>query len=108
MKTITKIDTAKFKISTVGIENSELTLDFARIIDQFQLEGNYYLIHWQARPKGYREWGIYDSRTDTYTSTEEIQISYGGWSTLQLDDKTATTIPSAVIYFKGSLTFEGV
>ena len=103
MKIITKIDTAKFKISTPDIEKSELTLDFARIIDQFKLEGDYYLIHWQARPKGYRQWGIYSSSTDTYTSTEEILISYGGCSTLQLDDKTATTVPSAVIYFKGSL-----
>lgn len=103
MKTIKKIDTAKFEISTEGVENSKLTLDFARIIDEFKLKGDYYLIHWQARPKGFREWGIYSSKTDTYTSTEEIQISYGGWSTLQLNDKTAQSIPSAVIYFKGSL-----
>ena len=101
MKTITKIDTAKFKVIETEKPEAELMLDFAKVIDEFELDGDFYLIHWQARPKGFREWGIYSSKTDTYTSTEHIPTCYGGCSTLQLDDKTATTIPSAVLLFKG-------
>lgn len=104
MKTITKLDTAKFKIVETET-NTELMLDFAKIIAQFELQGDFYLIHWQARPKGYREWGVYSSKTDTYTSTEHIPTSYGGCSTLQLDDKTASTIPSAVLLFKGHINY---
>lgn len=55
MKTITKLDTAKFKVIETEQPEAELMLDFAKIIDEFKLEGNYYLMHWQARPKGYRE-----------------------------------------------------
>lgn len=101
MKTITRIKPATFKISTPGVENSELTLDFAKIIDEFNLTGKYDIVHWQARPKGYREWGIYTSHDDSYRSSVHVPTGYGSMSFLQLDDKTATTIPSAVIVFKG-------
>lgn len=103
MKTISKVAPAVFKISTPDVPNSELTLNFDRVIEEFKLSGNFYLIHWQARPKGFREWGIYSSLDDSYISTDKIPTSFGGWSTLQLNDATATTVPSAVIYFKGSI-----
>ena len=103
MKTITKIDKGLFKVIETEKPEAELMLDFAKVIDEFELNGDFYLIHWQARPKGFRQWGIYNSKTDTYTSTEVIPTCYGSWSTLQLNDKTATTIPSAVILFKGYL-----
>lgn len=97
-KQITKIQKAKFKIVTPGITNSELELDFQPIIDQFQLEGDFFLIHWQARPKGHREWGIYSSTEDSYRSTSELAINLTSAKSLQLDDTTAKTIPSAVLY----------
>ena len=52
MKTITKIDTAKFKVIETEKPEAELMLDFAKVIDEFELDGDFYLIHWQARPKG--------------------------------------------------------
>ena len=55
MKTITKVSTAKFKITTEQVANSELLLDFNPVIEEFELKGNFYLIHWQARPKGHRQ-----------------------------------------------------
>ncbi len=98
MKLIHKIATAKFKVSTPGVNGSELELDFNPIIDQFKLEGNFTLIHWQARPKGHREWGIYSSKDDSYRSVAELTINYVTVRSLQLDDATAKTIPSAVLY----------
>ena len=102
MKTVHKISRAKFKISTPNVRNSELLLDFNPVIDEFKLVGNFYLIHWQARPKGHREWGIYDSRHDTYTSSVELTPGYGKHELKMLDDP-ADTIPSAVVVFYGHL-----
>lgn len=97
MKTITKLAQAKFKIITDNVPNSELVLDFNPIIQQFLLTGNYLLIHWQARPKGHRQWGVYFSETDTYTSLSAIDFNHVLGKTLQLDDKSALTVPTAVI-----------
>ncbi len=98
MKQITKIQKAKFKIATPGMTNSELELDFQPLIEEFKLEGDFILIHWQARPKGHRQWGIYSSRDDSYRSTSELAINWASVKSLQLDDVTAKTIPSAVLY----------
>lgn len=106
MKLITKLERAKFKIATVAqqlIPNSELELDFNPLISEFKLTGDYYLLHWQARPKGYREWGIYRAVDDSYHSLPKIPTCYGGWSTLQLDDGEAMTLPSAVLLIRGNL-----
>lgn len=92
------IATAKFKLSTPGVNGSDLELNFNPIIDQFKLKGNFTLIHWQARPKGHREWGIYSSKDDSYRSVAELTINYATVRSLQLDDATAKTIPSAVLY----------
>ena len=97
-KQITKIQKCKFKVATPGVTGSELDLDFQPVIDQFGLEGDFILIHWQARPKGHREWGIYSSRDDSYRSTSELAINLATVKSLQLDDATAKTIPSAVLY----------
>jgi hypothetical protein len=103
MKLITKLAPRKFELATEFVAKSQLQLDFNPIINQFALTGNYYLIHWQARPKGYREWGIYRAVDDSYHSLPEIPTAYGGWSSLQLDDATTDTLPSAVVLFRGSL-----
>lgn len=103
MKLITKLERAKFALSTEFIPNSDIQLDFNPLINQFELTGDYYLIHWQARPKGYREWGIYRAVDDSYHSLPKIPVVYGGWSSLELDDATAATLPSAVVLFRGSL-----
>jgi len=104
-KIIEKVAYAKFKVRTKNIPNSTLSLDFNPIIEEFKLEGNYYLIHWQARPKWYREWGVYHSQDDSYRSlVSTSDLSYGAWQPLQLNDKTANTLPSAVVYFEGALT----
>lgn len=97
MKLIEKLGVAKFKVTTPELPNQALELDFNPIISQFQLEGDFILIHWQARPKGHRQWGIYSSSDDSYRSIGELVIN-ARTESLQLDDATASTIPSAVLY----------
>lgn len=108
MKNIQKLSRAKFKISTLDVPNSELELDFNPIIAQLsdrEKQQKYQLLHWQGRPKGDREWGIYDPKTDTYRCGVYLNhvTAYGGIKLFMLDDKTAITLPSAVVYFVGSL-----
>jgi hypothetical protein len=104
MKSIERIAQGKFKVTTPDVENGELLLDFNPIILKFNLSGRFKLIHWQAKPKGHREFGIYNFESDSYRSLVSLEsIGYGGIQLLQLDDATANTIPSAVICHRGSL-----
>ena len=103
MKIVQQISKAKFKIATINVAGSELLLDFNPVINEFKLVGDFYLIHWQARPKGHRQWGIYRSSDDTYTSRYSLPKAFGSMEYLMLDDATATTVPSAVVLFKGFL-----
>ena len=98
MKNIQKIGEAKFRISTPEVAGSELSLDFSSLIQHFDLKDNFTLIHWQAKPKGHREWGIYTSHDDRYQSVKELKINMANVKSLQLPDATATSIPSAVLY----------
>lgn len=91
-------------IETQNVPNSGLKLDFNPIIDKFKLEGDFYLIHWQARPKGHRMYGIYDHQNNSYRCCENLPPSYGSTRLLQLDDATARSVPSAVICFRGVLS----
>ncbi len=100
MKTITKLARAKFRVVTDNVANSELILDFDPIIKQFNLSGNYLLIHWQAKPRGHRQWGVYFSGTDNYSSLKAIDFNHAVGTTLQLDDAKTETVPSAVIVVK--------
>lgn len=97
MKSVQNVSLAKFKVVTPQVPNSELLLDFSTLINEFKLSGDFLLIHWQARPKGYRQWGIYSSVDDSYRSVDELRINWSKVRSLQLDDKTANTIPSAVL-----------
>ena len=97
MKLIQKIAPAKFKVSTPGVPSSELELDFNPIIDEKKLAGEFCLIHWQGRPKGHREWGIYQSKDDTYQTFIAGKLNTGIVQMFMLDDSTAKTLPSAVL-----------
>lgn len=102
MKQVNKLEVAKFEVLIPDIPDSTLILDFNPLISEFKLEGDFYLIHWQARPKGHREFGVYNSKTDSYTCIAKLpKFGYGGINLLQLDDTQDNKLPSAVIYFKG-------
>lgn len=97
-KQIVKLEQGRFRITTLNIPRSQLFLDFNPIIKFFNLTGDFDLIHWQARPYKYRQWGIYSSRTDSYQSLPEFQMETASFKSLQIPDEQATTLPSAVIY----------
>ncbi len=95
-KIITQLGKARFRLVTVNIPNSQIILDFNPLIHKFQLKGEFSLIHWQARPKKYREWGIYNSVEDRYSSIPDFKIE-GIFTSLQIPDVSAYSLLSAVL-----------
>lgn len=88
-----------FRILTPEADNFQLILDFNPLIEKFKLTGEFKLIHWQAKPKGYREWGIYDSKDDSYKSLEKFDLT-GKFTTLQIPDSEVKSVPSAVLLYR--------
>lgn len=97
---IKKIANAKFQLTWTD-SAEQLVLNFNPIIVSYQLKGNYLLIHWQAKPKGIRTWGIYDSQSSNYYSkpyhqdllipvSESIRL-------LQIPETAFNTVPTAVL-----------
>ena len=79
-----------------------LILDFSPIIFTFDLKGKYLLLHWQARPKGLRKWGFYESITNSYHSPNfchNLDLPTSNSRLLQLQENDYKTVPTAVIYF---------
>jgi hypothetical protein len=102
MLRITKLKgRGKFYLGWDEKPSEPLTLDFNPIIFKFNLKGKYLLIHWQARPKGLRKWGFYDSISDNYYSPEfchNIKLPNSESCLLQLTENDFYTVPTAVIY----------
>ncbi len=109
MKQINKISNRRFQVITgLGRGQTVLDLDFNPIVNALsdrEKSFDYRLIHWQAQPRGDREWGIYNPQDDTYISSvfEDHPTAYGAMKMIMLDDATAATLPSSVIYCCGSL-----
>jgi hypothetical protein len=61
------------------------------------------IVHWQAKPVGYREWGLYDASFDSYTSCPHFEIAPGlNTIALELPDGWGY-VPSAVIYYPNAV-----
>lgn len=58
------------------------------------------MIHFQARPKGLRRWGLYDSHSDTYhsfDSDQDLDIEEWSFNLLSIpDSEFPDTIPTCV------------
>jgi hypothetical protein len=78
----------------------KLVMNFFPIINQFRLNGNFCLLHWQAKPFGERRWGVYDAGVDEYTSLQYCELELKGIPRLlQVDENKVKTVPTAVLYF---------
>ncbi|MEE3716276.1 hypothetical protein V2H45_05910 [Tumidithrix elongata RA019] len=102
IQTITKLAESTFRCSWVGVENSTLKLNFDVLIDHFQLEGKFCLVHWQAKPRNFRKWGVYCHSADAYFSVKFDKLIFEEGMTvkaLQIPDKVTHTIPTAVLIY---------
>ncbi len=97
---------AEFDVYWESVRNSFLHLNFNPIITQYKLKGVYCLLHWQARPKYYRRWGIYYSPHDYYYSFYWNELSVSEkivCKALQIDEAKFKTMPTAVVLLHATL-----
>jgi hypothetical protein len=105
---ISKLSSAAFRCDWQNVENSQLKLNFDVIIREFNLTGNFCLIHWQAKPKFLRRWGCYSSSSDQYYSSDHDNLKFVDSfiiNPLQLDESKFFTVPTAVLYLPNSEVF---
>lgn len=93
--TITPMGKGQFRLRWVEAEGN-LDLDFRPFIERAKKRGCRYLIHWQAKPKGIRRWGIYDIESDAYVVTKSLDV-IGTSHGLQIDENKVKTVPTAVL-----------
>lgn len=103
---ITQTAIAEFNLHWQGVNNSNLHLNFNPIISQYNLTDTFCLLHWQAKPKYYRRWGIYYSPHDYYYSFDWDELSVNEKiiaKALQIDEAKFKTVPTAVILLRSTL-----
>jgi hypothetical protein len=115
VQTIEKLAHATFRCSWEKVKNSTLKLNFDVLIAHYGLTGSFCLLHWQARPKGLRQWGVYCSSTDSYYSVKYNRMAFEAgqqMEALQIDETVEHTVPTAVLHLmntyvqpKGDLIF---
>ncbi|MDF0553868.1 hypothetical protein [Kamptonema sp. UHCC 0994] len=100
---IEKTAPRQFKLLYPHLPEFELNMNFAPLIERFNLRGKFCLLHWQAKPFGLRRWGIYDGEKDSYCSTawQSLEIKAGKIQCLQVDENIIKSVPTAVLYFPG-------
>lgn len=104
MQVITKLNDTSFGILWDEVPTEKLVIDFKDLIEQNKLTGNYCLLHWQAKPKGFRKWGIYESLFKQYHSMQANNLKLITIPRLiEVNENSYKTIPSSVIYFSNSV-----
>ncbi len=113
---ITRIARAQFMVQNPGTpanifpqaETAPLQLNFQPLLDA--AEENFsgspmVMIHFQARPKGLRRWGLYDSESDTYHSFDsdgDVDTESYDWTLLSIpDSENPDVIPTCVFVAYG-------
>ncbi len=57
------------------------------------------IVHWQSKPAPYREWGLYDATSDSYTSTPHFEVAPGlNTHAVELPDGWGY-VPSAIFHY---------
>lgn len=98
---ITKLESGKFKINYQELPDFELVMDFNPLIQRFNLQPPYCLVHWQAKPKEQRRWGVFDGQLDQYFSVNwnKLQFELNKSRPIEIDENSAKTVPTAVLLF---------
>ena len=100
---ITTLDYGRFAVqwNIKGQEQFSLNLNFNPIIANYNLEKKGILLHWQARPKMIRRWGVFDLATGEYVCSKgkDIVIIDSSCRLLDVDERLVASIPTACIYF---------
>lgn len=101
---IVKDDYGCFTVKHEDIDLN-LPLDFRPLINWYSLNGHFCILHYQARPKPGRQYGIYDSYTDQYYSppVSRLQILATKTRLLQIDERSNNTQPTAAMLYPDAI-----
>lgn len=95
------IKTAQKVFSLRWVGNDPLIMNFNPIIQKYDLSGDFVLLHWQAKPKNLRGWGLYDSATDQYYQTNsDLQLPELKIKLVDVNERYVLTVPTAMILFQ--------
>lgn len=83
-------------------QETALILDFKPFIETFTLDEGCCLIHWQAKPKYHRRWGVFDSQKQTYEAFLSLSLE-GSFEAIQLNESEVLTVPTAVLIARSPL-----
>lgn len=91
----------RFSLAYDSMPEFKLRVNFEPIIQYFDLQGDFTLLHWQARPRGLRRWGAFcqNGESTSYHAFEEYTCDVPYHRGIQLDERLVTTVPTAVIWF---------
>lgn len=105
MQLIEKVQPGKFKVWwEEDPEAAPLTVDFS-VFRPWCREGPAVLLHWQARPKGLRRWGLFDCVADQYFGCDWNKLQFPRMVQLvplQLDERLIQSVPTAVLWIPGA------
>lgn len=98
---IRKYDRFKFSLSYQSIPDFILRLNFEPIVDEFNLTGDFTLLHWQAKPKQLRRWGAFCQLKGTtqYHAFDHFIANGLEHRGFQLDETDTLFVPTAVVYY---------
>lgn len=96
-QTIRKISDYRFLLTYKSLRDFRLLMDFRPLWEAVNPTGPCCLVHWQAKPRGQRRWGIFDG--ESYRSFEgySSELPCEG---LQLDEQQVLTVPTAVLCYR--------
>lgn len=100
---IRKYDRFKFSLTYLSIPDFILRLNFEPIIEEFNLEGDFTLLHWQAKPKQLRRWGAFcqSQGVTQYHAFDRFTSQGNQHKGFQLDESETLFVPTAVICYPG-------
>jgi len=88
------------------VPDSTITLDFnpliKEVIAKYGPLKNYCFMHWQAKPKGLRRFGVYDSATQSYLAGSGLTTELPSYS-IQINEITNNTLPTAVMCYPNAV-----
>ena len=98
-QTIRKISDFRVVLTYSELPKFKLVMDFKPLWELVTPDGPCCLVHWQAKPRGERRWGIFDG---------QIYRSYEGYSSelpvegVQVDENQVLTVPTAVLCYRNA------
>jgi hypothetical protein len=102
---IRKLSDTRFQIIYRELPKFKLFVDFRPLIESLGLTEDFCLVHWQARPRGERRWGIFDGKGYRGFESYRSELPCEG---MQLDERLQTTVPTAVLCYRNArLLVEG-